>query len=56
MLLTARYVLTVSSSYIEDGAVLVRPDTHVGWRCDGLPDDPQGTLREVLTQILHRED
>ena len=24
MLLTARYVLTVSSSYIEDGAVLVR--------------------------------
>ena len=25
----------------EDGAILVRPDKHVGWRSMTLPDDPQ---------------
>lgn len=39
----------------EDGAVLVRPDTHVAWRSGTLVEDPAGALREVLTQVLHRE-
>lgn len=39
----------------EDGAVLVRPDTHVGWRSAGLVDDPAATLRDVMTQLLHRQ-
>ncbi|MEE6179922.1 FAD-dependent monooxygenase [Mycobacterium sp. 050134] len=36
------------------GALLVRPDEFVGWRCDGLPADPEGQLRQVLSQILGR--
>lgn len=40
----------------EDGAVLVRPDTHVGWRSASLVDDPAATLRSVMTQLLHRQD
>lgn len=40
----------------EDGAVLVRPDTHVGWRSQHLPSDPAAELRRVLTSLLHRED
>ena len=38
----------------EDGAVLVRPDTHVAWRSHGLVDDPAATLAEVMTALLHR--
>lgn len=38
----------------EDGAVLVRPDTHVAWRSENLVDDPAGTLAEVMTTVLHR--
>jgi 2,4-dichlorophenol 6-monooxygenase len=37
----------------EDGAVLVRPDKHIGWRVDGLPTDPHAALRSVLAAILH---
>ncbi|WP_197696046.1 FAD-dependent monooxygenase, partial [Mycobacterium sp. E1715] len=36
------------------GALLVRPDDFVGWRCDFLPDDPEGQLRAVLAKILCR--
>ena len=35
-----------------DGALLIRPDQHVGWRAVSLPDDPAKTLNEALTRIL----
>ena len=38
----------------ESGALLVRPDKHVGWRSDGLPDDPEEALLSALRAILHR--
>lgn len=38
----------------EDGAILVRPDNYVGWRCDSLADDPEAALAEALGQILAR--
>ncbi|MEJ3659332.1 FAD-dependent monooxygenase [Actinomycetes bacterium KLBMP 9759] len=38
----------------ESGAVLVRPDNHVAWRATALPDDPAGTLIDVMTGILSR--
>ena len=34
------------------GAVLVRPDGHVGWRCPGLPPDPAGTVAAAVRTIL----
>ncbi|OBH59721.1 FAD-binding protein [Mycobacterium mantenii] len=34
------------------GALLVRPDDFVGWRCDALPGDPEGELRQALSAIL----
>jgi len=37
---------------IDDGAVLVRPDGHVGWRCRGLPDDVSGQLSSVMRSIM----
>jgi 2,4-dichlorophenol 6-monooxygenase len=37
-----------------DGALLVRPDQHVGWRTATLPDDPAASLRAALAQILGR--
>jgi 2,4-dichlorophenol 6-monooxygenase len=40
----------------EDGAVLVRPDKHVGWRAGRLPDDPEGALYGAVTAILNREN
>jgi len=39
----------------EDGAVLVRPDKHIGWRSQGLGDDPEGALFDALSAILSRE-
>ena len=38
----------------EDGAILVRPDTHVGWRSSGATTNPQKTLLDALTRILGR--
>jgi 2,4-dichlorophenol 6-monooxygenase len=38
----------------EDGALLVRPDKHIGWRSTGLPDDPEAALLAALTAILGR--
>jgi hypothetical protein len=35
------------------GAVLVRPDGHVGWRRRAIDDDPSRTLRGALSTILH---
>ena len=38
----------------ESGALLVRPDKHIGWRAAALPADPASALREALRQILGR--
>jgi hypothetical protein len=40
----------------EDGAVLVRPDKHVGWRADRLADDPEGALYGAVAAILSRKN
>jgi 2,4-dichlorophenol 6-monooxygenase len=40
----------------EDGAVLVRPDKHIGWRANRLPDDPEGALYAAVSTILNREN
>ncbi|MFB7915712.1 FAD-dependent oxidoreductase [Streptomyces sp. NPDC056061] len=37
-----------------EGAVLVRPDAFVAWRSTGPAADPDATLQEVLTSLLHR--
>jgi putative polyketide hydroxylase len=37
-----------------DGAVLVRPDGHVAWRCPAMVPDPPATLATALTAILSR--
>ncbi|RIK09272.1 MAG: phenol 2-monooxygenase [Acidobacteria bacterium] len=39
----------------EDGAVLVRPDTHIGWRAHRMTDDPVSALRDAMLRILHRQ-
>ena len=39
----------------EDGALLVRPDKHIGWRSMTLPRDPEQALRQALTRILSRQ-
>jgi 2,4-dichlorophenol 6-monooxygenase len=38
----------------EDGCVLVRPDAHVAWRAQSLPDDPAGTLEAIVRLVLDR--
>ena len=38
----------------ESGALLVRPDKHVAWRADTLPDDPTAALHDALAQVLGR--
>jgi 2,4-dichlorophenol 6-monooxygenase len=38
-----------------DGAILVRPDQHVGWRAVGRSDKAQATLAAALTRILQRD-
>lgn len=43
------------SGVAEDGAVLVRPDKHVGWRIRSLPTDPEAQLTDALTRVLSRE-
>jgi hypothetical protein len=35
------------------GAVLVRPDGHVGWRSRAMTQDPSRSLREAMSTILH---
>ncbi len=36
------------------GAVLVRPDNHVAWRCQADSPDPQGELLQALRAVLAR--
>ena len=38
----------------EEGALLVRPDKHIGWRSAGLPDDPVAALRSAMASLLSR--
>ncbi len=38
----------------EDGAILVRPDKHIAWRCDRFVDDAREHLTRVMLQLLHR--
>ena len=38
-----------------DGAVLVRPDQHVGWRSIGRSKEAQATLAAALARILQRD-
>ncbi|GAB3280180.1 FAD-dependent oxidoreductase [Kineosporia babensis] len=38
----------------ESGALLVRPDKHIGWRVSAMPAEPEGALREALSRILGR--
>jgi 2,4-dichlorophenol 6-monooxygenase len=38
----------------EEGALLIRPDKHVGWRSVSMPDDPAGALRAALATLLGR--
>jgi 2-polyprenyl-6-methoxyphenol hydroxylase-like FAD-dependent oxidoreductase len=36
----------------ENGAVLVRPDHFVAWRCDRMPEDSSAKLSSVMRQLL----
>jgi 2,4-dichlorophenol 6-monooxygenase len=38
----------------DDGAILVRPDNHVGWRSTGSNSDPAGALTDAIGTILGR--
>jgi 2,4-dichlorophenol 6-monooxygenase len=38
----------------ESGAILVRPDKHVGWRAHELPADPRKALHDAVAQLLGR--
>jgi 2,4-dichlorophenol 6-monooxygenase len=38
----------------EDGALLVRPDKHIGWRSMTLPEDPERALHAAMSSLLSR--
>jgi 2,4-dichlorophenol 6-monooxygenase len=38
----------------EDGALLIRPDKHIGWRSAQLPADPEGALLAAMSALLGR--
>ncbi len=38
----------------DSGCVLVRPDHHVAWRIDTMPDDPKAELARVFVKVLNR--
>lgn len=38
----------------DDGAILVRPDVHVGWRATTLPANPAHALSDAISRILDR--
>lgn len=39
----------------DSGALLVRPDRHIAWRCATAPEQPTAALRAGLLQILGRK-
>ena len=38
----------------DSGCVLVRPDHHVAWRVDTIPEDPRAELSRVFAKVLSR--
>lgn len=38
----------------ESGALLVRPDKHIAWRSNQLPDDPARELSTAMRSVLGR--
>ena len=48
---TWRHLRAVSA----DGAILVRPDQHVGWRAMGRAEQPPAELAAAMTKILQRD-
>jgi hypothetical protein len=36
----------------ETGALLVRPDGHIAWRCEALPKNPSACTEERIDEIL----
>jgi 2,4-dichlorophenol 6-monooxygenase len=38
----------------EDGAILVRPDKHIGWRSMDMPEDPERALHTAMSSLLGR--
>ena len=38
----------------EDGAILIRPDKHIAWRIQSLPDNPAAELEHTLASVLGR--
>lgn len=43
-----------ASEIADTGAILVRPDHHVGWRCKTLAANPEAELSRVMQTILGR--
>ncbi len=37
-----------------DGAILVRPDQHIAFRADDLPEDPRAVVDQALRKVLFR--
>ncbi len=54
ILLTMHCVGDAIAGLPPEGALLVRPDDFVGWRCDEFPGDPESELRQALSAILCR--
>lgn len=40
----------------EEGAIVVRPDKHIGWRYESLPESPDAVLREALSAMLGHQN
>jgi 2,4-dichlorophenol 6-monooxygenase len=38
----------------EDGVILVRPDKIIAWRSKSMVADPEGALRDVLSNVLDK--
>jgi 2,4-dichlorophenol 6-monooxygenase len=38
----------------DSGCVLVRPDHHVGWRIEAMPENPTAELRRVMNTLMAR--
>lgn len=47
---------TIRAAYAidPDGAVLIRPDDHVAWRCPRLPERPEQAVAQALATALSR--
>jgi putative polyketide hydroxylase len=52
----ARYLIAADGGIGPEGAVLVRPDGHVGWRCGEAAADPRRVIATVLRRLLATAD